>query len=133
MVCLIVSDLEGETWLPSSRFPKPASPPRGGKVCIVPRGNLTQSLSSCKPEWPLGSWGAWAHAWSLPQLSLWALAATPGGDEGSVSLDGHQVELICIGGSALKHRSRHQCQHPHTHKGCQRPGISRVAWEYLER
>ena len=46
----------------SSGFSRPGSPPREGKVCIVQRGNLTQSLPSWKPEWPLGSWGAWPHA-----------------------------------------------------------------------
>ena len=45
----------------SSGFSRPGSPPREGKVCIVQRGNLTQSLPSWKPEWPLGSWGSWPH------------------------------------------------------------------------
>ena len=64
----------------SSGFSRPSSPPREGKVLIVQRGNLTQSLASWKPEWPLGSWGAWPHPWSLPQLGLWALTVIPRGD-----------------------------------------------------
>ena len=64
----------------SSGFPRPGAPPTEGKVRIVPRGNLTQSLPSWKPKWPLGSWGAWPHAWSLPHVGFWALTITLGGD-----------------------------------------------------